>query len=43
MFWFLEHQPGGIMNKKRNKEVVIALGILAGIAIVLILVAALSG
>ena len=31
------------MNKKRLKEVVIALGILVGIAIVLTLVATLSG
>ncbi len=39
----LEDQPSDIMNKKRRKEVVIALGILAGIVVVMYLVAVLGG
>ncbi len=43
MFCSLEDQPSDIMNKKRRKEVVIALGILVGIVVVMYLAAVLGG
>ena len=42
MFCSLEDQPSDIMNKKRRKEVVIALGILVGIVVVMYLAAVLG-
>jgi len=43
VFCSLEDQPSDIMNKKRRKEVVIALGILVGIVVVMYLAAVLGG